>query len=229
MIVASRLPSPRAILFDWDNTLADNWQAIHAAMNATLIAMGQEPWTLAESRERMKASLRDSFPRLFGGRWRDAVDIYRAAFERAHLAELREMPGAGAMLAELLGNRLYLAVVSNKAGRYVRAEAEHLGWSGYFGRVIGAQDAAADKPAVEPVEMALAGSGIERGAAVWFVGDTDIDIACAVNAQCTPVLLRARPPEGKEFKVDGPFGHATNCTGLAALVAQLRVSPGVEL
>ena len=29
-------PPPRAILFDWDNTLADNWAAIHGAMNVTL-------------------------------------------------------------------------------------------------------------------------------------------------------------------------------------------------
>ena len=42
---SDRLPPPRAILFDWDNTLADNWAAIHGAMNATLVAMGQAPWT----------------------------------------------------------------------------------------------------------------------------------------------------------------------------------------
>ena len=66
MTGTAELPPPRAILFDWDNTLADNWAAIHGAMNATLIAMGQLPWTLAQSRNQIKASLRDSFPLLFG-------------------------------------------------------------------------------------------------------------------------------------------------------------------
>ena len=223
------LPLPRAILFDWDNTLADNWAAIHAAMNATLIAMGQPPWTMAQSRDRIKASLRDSFPRLFGERWRDAISTYREAFEREHLRQLREMPGAGSMLTQLRGAGLYLAVVSNKAGRYLRIEAEHLGWTGHFERLIGAQDAEADKPAVAPVEMALAGSGVGRGSAVWFVGDADIDMTCAVNAGCTPVLLRDRPPAADEFASGWPLCHVQNCAGLAELVAQLRVSQGEEL
>ena len=223
------LPPPRAILFDWDNTLADNWAAIHGAMNATLVAMGQSPWTLAQSRNHIKASLRDSFPLLFGERWREAIGIYRDAFEREHLVELREMPGAGGMLTQLRGSGLYLAVVSNKAGRYLRVEAEHPGWTPHFQRLIGAQDAEADKPAVAPVEMALAGSGLGRGADVWFVGDADIDMACAVNAGCTPVLLRDRPPAADEFASGRPLGHLTDCAGLAALVAQLRVSQGAEL
>lgn len=223
------LPPPRAILFDWDNTLADNWAAIHGAMNATLIAMGQLPWTLAQSRNHIKASLRDSFPLLFGERWREAIGVYRDAFERAHLTELREMPAAGAMLEDLRNRGLYLAVVSNKAGRYLRVEAAHLGWTPYFSRLIGAQDAETDKPSVAPVEMALAGSGLERGADVWFVGDADIDMACAVNAGCTPVLLRDRPPGAEEFASGRPLCHVADCAGLADLLAQLRVSQGAEL
>jgi phosphoglycolate phosphatase len=229
MIGNAALPRPRAILFDWDNRLADNWTAIHAAMNATLIAMGQAPWTLAQSRSHIKASLRDSFPLLFGGRWREAIGIYRDAFERAHLTELREMPKAGAMLAGLKDRGLYLAVVSNKAGRYLRVEAAHLGWTPYFGRLVGAQDAETDKPSVAPVELALAGSGLERGADVWFVGDADIDMACAVNAGCTPVLLRDRLPGAEEFAAGRPLGHVADCAGLADLLAQLRVSQGAEL
>jgi phosphoglycolate phosphatase len=229
MTRSNRLPPPRAILFDWDNTLADNWAAIHGAMNATLVAMGQAPWTMAESRNSIKASLRDSFPLLFGERWRDAIGIYRDAFEQAHLTSLREMPAAGALLAELRDRGLYLAVVSNKAGRYLRVEAGHLGWTSYFRRLVGAQDAETDKPTVAPVELALAGSSIERGPEVWFVGDADIDMACAVNAGCTPVLLRDRPPEADEFASGRPLRHVQNCAGLADLVAQLRVSHGAEL
>jgi phosphoglycolate phosphatase len=229
MIGNDALPPPHAILFDWDNTLADNWGAIQGAMNATLVAMGQAPWTLAQSRDSIKASLRDSFPLLFGDRWREAIGIYREAFEREHLTGLREMPAAGAMLAGLQCSGLYLAVVSNKAGRYLRVEAEHLGWTPYFGRLIGAQDAETDKPSVAPVELALAGSGINRGTDVWFVGDADIDMACAVNAGCTPVLLRDRPPAAGEFASGRPLAHVLNCAGLADLVAQLRVSQGAEL
>ena len=229
MTKETALTRPRAILFDWDNTLADNWAAIHAAMNATLIAMDRPPWTLEQSRERIKGSLRESFPLWFGDHWREAGRIYRDTFEREHLLHLREMPNAGEMLAALRQLNRYLAVVSNKMGRYLRIEADHLGWTGHFGRLVGAQDTERDKPAIEPVELALAGSGIARGPEVWFVGDTDIDMICAVNAGCTPILLRAEPPGRGEFVTGRPAWHVSDCSSLAELVAQLRVSQPEEL
>ena len=58
--------------------------------------------------------------------------------------------------------------------------------------IIGANDALKDKPSREPVDLALRGSGLEAGPAVWFVGDSDIDIECAINAQCTSVLLASQ-------------------------------------
>jgi hypothetical protein len=73
-----RLPPPRAILFDWDNTLVDAWGTIQLALNAALTAMGQSAWTMEETRVRVRASLRDSFPRMFGDRWPEARDIFYA-------------------------------------------------------------------------------------------------------------------------------------------------------
>ena len=55
---ASPLRRPRAILFDWDNTLVDNWAVIHTALNAALTAMGHTPWTFADTKRRVRASAR---------------------------------------------------------------------------------------------------------------------------------------------------------------------------
>src|SRR5438105_4750479 len=79
------LARPRAILFDWDNTLIDSWMTIHEALNAVM--------------------------------------------------------------------------------------------------------AASDKPDPAPVALALEPSGVEPGDAVWFVGDTGVDMECAYNSGCIPVLL----------------------------------------
>lgn len=215
------LPRPRAILFDWDNTLVDSWTVIHAALNATLTAMGEATWTLADAKIRVRASARDSFPKIFGDRWQEAQRIYHDSFEATHLERLREMPGAGKMLAGLAEAGMYLGVVSNKKGRFLRAEAAHLDWARYFGRLVGATDARRDKPAVDPVDMALAGSGIARGPEVWFVGDADIDLACAVAAGCVPVLLRGDPPAEGEFGTARPAQHLADCPALAALVAKI--------
>lgn len=219
--MSALLPRPRAILFDWDNTLVDSWAVIHAALNVTLTAMGKETWSLADTRIRVRASARDSFPQMFGDRWQEAQRIYYDNFESAHLAQLHEMPGAGAMLSELAGAGLYLGVVSNKQGRFLRAEADHLGWTGHFGRLVGATDAPRDKPAVDPVDMALAESGVARGPEVWFVGDADIDLTCAVNAGCVPVLLRGEAPGEGEFLDAPPAQYLADCPALAALVAKI--------
>jgi phosphoglycolate phosphatase len=219
--MAAPLSLPRAILFDWDNTLVDNWGVIRAALNAALTAMGHEPWTLEETRARVRASLRDSFPAMFGDRWRDAERIFYETFAATHLQELREMAGAGAMLAGLAGQGIALGVVSNKRGAFLRAEAEQLGWVAYFGRLVGAGDAARDKPAPDPVRLALKASGVAPGPAVWFVGDTDIDLACGIESGCVPVLLRAEPPAPGEFPRHPPALHLRNCSELTEIIAKL--------
>ncbi|HEY1299515.1 MAG TPA: HAD-IA family hydrolase [Stellaceae bacterium] len=189
MLRAPALAPPRAILFDWDNTLVDSWATIHEALNITMAAMSRPPWSLADTKERVRLSLRESFPYHFGERWEEAQVIYLEAFQAIHLDRLTALPGRGEMLTRLAETGVYLGVVSNKTGPILRREAERIGWSRFFGRVVGAGDAAADKPHAAPVALALEASGIDVGAEVWFVGDTGVDLECARNAGCVPILL----------------------------------------
>ena len=180
---------PKAILFDWDNTLVDTWPTIHESTNHCRLAMGHEPWTLEETKERTRLSLREAFPLLFGDRWEEAREIYMSHFNKIHLERVCELPGCAGMLEALVDEGIYLGVVSNKTGHVLRREADHLGWAKYFGAIVGAGDAARDKPAPDPVLLALAPGGIAPGEDVWFVGDTATDIECAIGAACVPVLL----------------------------------------
>lgn len=217
--VRAGLSRPQAVLFDWDNTLADNWASIHAALAAAFTAMGQEPWTLAETRQRVRQSLRDSFPALFGPRWPQAREIFYAHFEARHLEHLQPLPGAEKLLRALSEAGIYLALVSNKTGPYLRKEAEALGWSGFFGALVGATDAPADKPDPAPVHQALAPAGLAPSASVWFVGDTDIDLQCAHASGCLPVLVGPDNPFAHEFFA--PALHVRDCLSLCDLVRAL--------
>lgn len=212
------LALPRAIVFDWDNTLVDTFPTIHAALNVVQGAMGVERWTLEEAHVRVRQSVRDVFPVMFGERWEEAREIFYRAFEEVHLRELRVLPGAGELLQQAGEAGILLAVVSNKTASYLRREAEHLGWNRYFHRVIGATDAARDKPAPDPVHMALDGLDIAAGPEVWFVGDTDIDLECAHHAGCVPVLVRQDAPKPGEFPAFPPVLHVHDLFDLKALV-----------
>lgn len=214
--MSATIAVPRAVLYDWDNTLVDNWGTILAALNHALVLFGHEPWTVAESRVRIKQSLRDSFPRIFGDRWTDARDAFYRHFEDHHLEHLTPLPGAEELLAALHDKGVYQAVVSNKNGRYLRAEAAALGWTRYFGRLVGAQDAAFDKPHGAPVLKALEPAGILAGPDVWFVGDADIDMECAHGAGLLPVLVGEADGEG--FLTFPPSHRFDTCASLRALV-----------
>jgi phosphoglycolate phosphatase len=182
-------PRPAALIFDWDNTLVETWPTIEAALNDTLVAFGHDAWTPEQVRARVRASLRDSFPALFGEEWRAAQSHFYAAFARVHLEQLCPEPGASELLVWLATSGVPLVVVSNKTGRYLRAEAEALGWAPRFHRLVGAGDASADKPSPAAVALALEGLDLSPGAPVWFIGDTGIDIACARATGCVAVLI----------------------------------------
>jgi phosphoglycolate phosphatase len=216
--MTARPPRPRALLFDWDNTLVDSWETIHAALVVTFTAMGHEPWTMAETKLRVARSLRDSFPTLFGERWEEARQLYLDTFTAIHLERLKPMEGAAELIAALAAAGFYLGVVSNKTGRVLRREADHLGWTHHFRRLVGAGDAAVDKPMAAPVLLALEGSGISC-AETWYVGDTALDLECAKNAGCVGVLLGARALEEESFARFPPALHLPSC---AALVAHVR-------
>lgn len=206
--------TPKAILFDWDNTLIDSWAIIHDAMNTTLNHFGMEAWTLDETRNRVRKSMRDSFPTLFGDDWPDAADVFYGRYRDIHVSRLNPLPGSADMLQMLHEQGIFLAVVSNKKGEYLRLEADHLGWGRYLNNLVGSNDAAQDKPAAAPVHMALEGSGHEPSMNVWFVGDADIDLECAINTGCTPILVRETPPKPGEFDKHPPAKYLKNCLEL---------------
>lgn len=227
MTESPALTRPHAILFDWDNTLVDNWPAIHDALNTTFAAMGHELWTFEQTRERLRRSLRDSFPEMFGEKWHQARDVFYARFEEVHLERLVPMAGSREALAWLAGEDIYLALVSNKTGEYLRKEAAALGWQDYFGQIIGATDAPADKPAPEPVHMALAGSGITAGPDVWFIGDAAVDVQCALAAGLTPVALESPEIRAElvRHNIDqfvGDDSWIKGMSGLAPLIGACR-------
>jgi phosphoglycolate phosphatase len=224
LVQAARLERPRALLFDWDSTLVDNWRSIEYALNATMRAMGKPLWTEDETRRRVRESMRDSFPRLFGDRWPEARKIFYDAFVEKHLEHLAPLPGAGDMLAALAADGFYLGVVSNKQGALLRKEADHLGWTRYFGRLVGSGDASGDKPDPASVALALEGSGIAPGRDVWLVGDTAIDMRCAVGSGCVPVLIMGHGREMDDFSACAPECEIADCEALTALVRGLQAA-----
>ncbi len=214
----TKLPTPRAILFDWDNTLVNTWPLIHAALNMTMRHMNHEEWSYDKVRDTVKQSMRDSFPALFGERWKEAADFYQTSYRSIHLEQLQPLPEVLDMLAAIPRERVFVGIVSNKMGSTLRKEVAALKWEHYFDVAIGAGDAARDKPHAEPVWLALKDTGIDAGPDVWFVGDTGVDLGAAQVTGCTPILYGDFVTDGKTH--DGyPFvAHARDHAELKRLI-----------
>jgi phosphoglycolate phosphatase len=209
---------PTVLLFDWDNTLVDGWIGITAALNAAFDAFEKPRWTVAETKNRVRVSLKESFPVMFGDAWERARDIFYDRFRSDHLANVTPMPGAADALAA--GAAWPCGVVSNKAGNYLRAEVVHLGWSGHFGSVVGAGDAAADKPDPAPILMALDHLGAMSHQDVWYLGDTALDMQAARAAGVTAVLVGDAAHDGG-VELASPDLHVHSAHELAAWLKSL--------
>ena len=212
------MKQPRAILFDWDNTLVNTWPTITECYRDTFTALGQTPWTTEEVQARAHGSLRDHFPKLFGERAGEAERVFYETFRRIHLDRLEPLPGAADLLERCHDAGCYIGVVSNKVGDNLRVELAHLGWGKWIRKAVGARDAKRDKPAPDPIYMALDGTGIAPDHDVWMVGDTPADLKCAHAAGVLPVLFGGNGELTELLREHPPRLHAANCHALAALL-----------
>ena len=212
---------PAVILFDWDNTLIDSWQIIHAALTETFRAMGKKPWSLEETQQRVQKSLRDSFPTLFGEKWHDAANVFYESFESLHLQNLKPMPYAHEMLVRAGEVVDVLGVISNKTGKYLRKEVKHLDWDRHFIDVIGAGDADRDKPDAAPINLFMQRNAIPVSSHVWYVGDSKIDIETAKNSGCIPILINGQKKKFVESAKNNNQISLSSCKELVSLLATI--------
>lgn len=184
------LKKPKAIIFDWDNTLVDTWPLIQSAINKTMEHYNREPWSLQKVIDNVHKSMRDYFPEIFGENWQEAGEIYRNSYQQFNKSQLQLLPSAEELINKISQKGITQVIVSNKIGTTLRQEAKKLQVDQHFFSLIGAFDANHDKPDKSPVELALMGSMIDMDKDnIWFIGDTIADVECAYNSQCQPIIF----------------------------------------
>ncbi len=218
------LPKPRAILFDWDNTLVDTWPTIHAALNEMMREMGEEEWPLEKVKSNVKRSMRDAFPEMFGDSWQDAAKIYQSAYKRIHLENLNPLVQAHEMLSLIREHEVPMGVVSNKRGDNLRKELDHLQWTQRFHVNVGAGDAARDKPHADPLLMALETLKLPADEQIWFVGDTVVDLECADAAGVSAILYGDIEPSDGIYEGAPYHHHVINHHAFIALLSNVLQS-----
>lgn len=173
------MPPFRALLFDFDGTLADSFPAITASVNHVRDLYGLPPLPVAKVVAHVGRGpqylLSKAVP---GGDPARDVPRYLAHHPQVMRPLTQLMPGAARLVEQLRGAGLELGVCSNKPVVFTRDLLDHLGLAEQFAVVLGPEDVARPKPAPD---MLLAAAGRLGLMSEWvlYVGDSRTDIAAA--------------------------------------------------
>ena len=141
------MSKPAAVFFDWDGTLIDGFESIIGGYNAALTAFELPPLSPAEAQVRIRRSLREVFPEIFGDNAPQAQKIYLDYVRTNHLELIRPLAHSRELLEFLVRSQIPAVVVSNKTHDILEKEIMHLGWGHLFQTWIGAGVTPQDKPA----------------------------------------------------------------------------------
>jgi len=191
---------PKVILFDWDNTLVDNWDPIYIAYKETLKSLGLKEQSKEEILKNAKYSLRETFPIIFKKDWKKAKKIFYNVFKKIHLQKIRPKAKAEKILKTIKEKKIICGVISNKDSNLLRKEIKKLGWGKYFKVLVGANEAKKDKPSKFALLFALNKIYLKPNKNIWYVGDNDIDVEFAKKNKCTSIFVENKIFKKKDLK-----------------------------
>jgi phosphoglycolate phosphatase len=176
----------RAILFDFDYTLADSSRGIEDCVNHALAEMGLPAASARAVSETVGLSLAETFCRLTG----PATPEQCAEFSRHFIARADHVMVDSTMLydttrtviPDLKRRGLAIGVLSTKFRRRIAAVLGREKMGGYFDVIVGGEDVANHKPHPEGALKAVQALGA-AATEILYVGDSVVDAECARRAE----------------------------------------------
>jgi phosphoglycolate phosphatase len=208
----------QAVIFDFDGTLVDSYEAIAASVNHVRSCHGLPSLPTDEVRRHVGRGpvnlLRQTVP---DPDIEQDLARYRAHHPSVLRSGTRLLPGVAEILPILKSAGLRLGICSNKPAIFTRQLLEILNLTTLIDAVVGPEDAPRIKPAPDMLLAILSSLGVRSDEAL-YVGDMVVDIETGRAAGVpvwvvptgsdTPEALRAAQP-------DRMLSHFADLTGLA--------------
>lgn len=180
---------PKAILFDWDNTLAESRYTVVYCMNKVLNRYNKDCWEIVKKQRNNDKSLKENFGIFFQEESKKAYQDYVAEYLKYYKKMTKRPLNADNLISFLKTNAINLFVVSNKEKVLLNAEISFLYDIKQFDKILGAGDFEKNKPAPDSVYQCINNKFPINSASVWLVGDSKQDLECAYSSGCQPVLI----------------------------------------
>jgi phosphoglycolate phosphatase len=180
----------RAVIFDLDGTLLDTLEDLADASNSVLAALGH-PTHPAESYKQFVGDgvailVRRALPPTAQDDFSRALDMMRVEYEARLHVKTRPYPGIPELLDKLAARGVPMAVLSNKPEKFCQLTVRD-----FFGRwtwaaVVGESERYPRKP--DPTGAKAVAAQLDIAPAEFlFVGDSPMDMQCALRADMMPV------------------------------------------
>lgn len=179
---------PRAVLFDFDGTLADSYAAIASSVNHVRTLNGYPPLPVGEVKRHVGHGaahlLRHTVPDVD---LEPALQAYRVHHASIMKPLTHLLPGAADALNFLHARHVRLGVCSNKPSAFTRELLTYLDVVNFFDVVLGPEDVPSLKPAPDMLLAALQRLNVVAKD-VLYVGDMTVDVQTA-RAAGAPVWV----------------------------------------
>ncbi|MBX9976791.1 MAG: HAD family hydrolase [Alphaproteobacteria bacterium] len=191
------IPTPQAVLFDWDDTLIETWPYLWKLYQDTFARFGYVLTDLmneATCREKAVRNGRQTFVDAMGEEvGLKARDYFLTTYGNTFIHTMEPLPGAKTILNHLKSQHIPMAIVSNKESTFLKHEITKLKWDHYFNSVVG-RDVVGPKPNPAGVLHALNAMNLSPSHNIWFIGDSIVDHETARNAGCYSLAFGEKAP-----------------------------------
>lgn len=184
-----KIELPQAVFWDWDGTLVDSYGFLNDAHNHTLTQLGFPPFEEGEYKNYFGKPRDILYPAIYKDKHVEAIDVFQEyVVENSHT--IKTLPDSLHILDFFHDKDIAMGIVSNKRADLIKKEVKHHQWDKFFDVIVGAGDASEDKPSGAPLELALEKANIKCDKDdIWYIGDTENDLACAQNVGCHSLFL----------------------------------------
>jgi pyrophosphatase PpaX len=216
----------RAVLFDWDGTLADSAEATYSCYVRLFGGYG-----ISFDREAFERTYSPEWHRTYqalGLAEADWPEADRRWVEFFHGEPKTLVPGAERTLSRLAAAGFALGLVTSGSRGRVSRDLEALGLRSCFQAVVYAEDASRGKPHPEPLLRSLDLLGLRPPDAA-YVGDSPEDIAMARAAGSFAVAVPGGFPNREALRASAPDCWAETLEqATEALLARGAAGPGTD-
>ena len=172
----------RGVIFDFDGTLIDSYEAIGESLNHVRSSFSLPPYPAEEIRPMVGHGLEQLIVRAVGAdRVEDGVRLFREFYATVCERKTTILPQVKETLDTLDRRGYLMAIASNKPSYFARDILKALEFDHLFVEVLGPNDVQRPKPDPEMLEIIIMRIGLSPEEVV-YVGDMPLDVEAGRRA-----------------------------------------------